>query len=126
MNVATPRPPTSLPITSWGVTRSLATKPLSPVRGILQTSSPRYSKLGCLFVDPNASEKAKEHAREILEAEGEQEGAHEHSPSASSHDQHLKRVLAGYKAALHSTFSSLLPPLPSATRDLFLFLTSLL
>jgi uncharacterized membrane protein len=27
-----------------------------------------------------------------------------HSPPASAHDQHTKRVLAGYKATLRSTF----------------------
>ena len=56
------------------------------------------------FTDPNTSEKAKQHAREVLEAEGEQVDTHpEHSPPASPEDQHTKRVLAGYKAALHST-----------------------
>ncbi|KAF9652844.1 hypothetical protein BDM02DRAFT_3108461 [Thelephora ganbajun] len=54
--------------------------------------------------NPNTSEKAKQHAREVLEAEGEQvEETHpEGSHPASAHDQHTKRVLAGYKAALHN------------------------
>ena len=41
--------------------------------------------------------------------EGEQaEIQPEHSPPVSAQDQHTKRVLAGYKAALHST-SPVLP-----------------
>lgn len=59
--------------------------------------------------DPNTSEKAKQHAREVLEAEEEVEAQPEHSPAVSAPDQHTKRVLAGYKAALHSMF----PVLPS-------------
>lgn len=54
--------------------------------------------------DPNVSEKAKRHARDVLEAEGEEVGPRpEQSPPSSPHDQHTKRVLAGYKAALRST-----------------------
>ena len=62
------------------------------------------------FTDPKTSEEAKEHARDILEAEGEevQRPPKQHSPPPSpQHDEHTKRVLAGYKAALHSKSPSL-------------------
>lgn len=117
MNLSTPRPrprPLVNPsITSWEVTRSLVTERPSPVRGTLSRSPlpadpPR-------FTDPNTSEKAKQHAREVLEAEGEEVDTHpDHSPPASSQDQHTKRVLAGYKAALHST-------LPIRSHSLYIF-----
>ena len=56
------------------------------------------------LLDPNVSEKAKRHARDVLEAEGEAVGPRpEQSPPSSPHDPHTKRVLAGYKASLRST-----------------------
>jgi len=76
--------------------------------------------LECSFTDPNTSDKAKEHAREVLEAEGEEIAPAEHSPPASTQDPHTKRVLAGYKAAIHSTFVGFIPSLPPTTRDLFM------
>ena len=48
--------------------------------------------------DENTSEQAKAHAREVLEAAGY---TVERDPDVSE-DEHEKRVLAGYKAALHS------------------------
>jgi len=69
-----------------------------------------YLKFGYPFTDPNTSEKAKEHAREVLEAESEQEATHvERSPHASAQEQHTKRVIAGYKAAIHSTSLGFFP-----------------
>ena len=60
--------------------------------------------------DPNTSEKAKEHAREVLEAEGEPEVTPaQRAQPTSPEDQHTRRVVAGYKAALHSTSLSFLP-----------------
>lgn len=57
------------------------------------------------FTDPNVSDEAKQHARDVLETEGDKaEAQTKHSPSASHHDEHTRRVLAGYKAALHSKF----------------------
>lgn len=51
-----------------------------------------------VITDPLTSEGAKAHAREVLEAAGytfeRDEGV--------SEDEHMMRVLAGYKAALHS------------------------
>jgi len=53
--------------------------------------------------NPNTSEKAKQRARDVLDAEGGEVGPRpEQSPPSSPHDQHTKRVLAGYKAALHN------------------------
>jgi hypothetical protein len=52
--------------------------------------------------DPNTSEEAKAHAREILEA-------HDYSyerPADVTEDEHDRRVLGGYKAALNSAFFS--------------------
>ncbi|KAI0082028.1 hypothetical protein K474DRAFT_1694711 [Panus rudis PR-1116 ss-1] len=48
--------------------------------------------------NPNTSEQAKAHAREILEAAGY---TVERSSDVTQ-DEHEKRVLAGYKAALHN------------------------
>ncbi|KAH8107832.1 hypothetical protein BXZ70DRAFT_912866 [Cristinia sonorae] len=48
--------------------------------------------------NPNTSEQAKAHAREILEAAGY---TFERSSDVSE-DEHQTRVLAGYKAALHN------------------------
>jgi len=103
--LGTPRPA----IRSWELIRSLGTKPPSPVRGILCTLISCYLTLKYSFADPNTSDKAKEHAREILEAEGEEIPHSEPSPPASAQDQHTKRVLAGYKAAIHSTSQGLFP-----------------
>ncbi len=47
--------------------------------------------------DPNVSEEAKQHAREVLKNEGVGTGD-------DSDDLHKTRVNAGYKAALHSTW----------------------
>ena len=50
------------------------------------------------ITDPRASEEAKRHAREILEADGY---TVEPGPGITQ-DEHQTRVLAGYKAALHN------------------------
>ena len=50
------------------------------------------------ITDPRASEEAKRHAREILEADGY---TVEPGPGVTQ-DEHQTRVLAGYKAALHN------------------------
>lgn len=55
------------------------------------------------FVDDNASAAAKQHAKEILEAAGYSVRAPE-----TTDDEHQTRVLAGYKAALHSELPSFL------------------
>jgi hypothetical protein len=47
------------------------------------------------------SESAKEHSREILEAAGITVD-HSGKPERGTEDEHETRVLAGYKAALHS------------------------
>ena len=52
----------------------------------------------CFVSDPRASEEAKRHAREILEADGCALGP---GPGMSEHE-HETRVLAGYKAAPHN------------------------
>ncbi len=49
--------------------------------------------------DPNVSEEAKQHAREVLKNEGVATG----DDGDDSDDLHQTRVNAGYKAALHST-----------------------
>lgn len=51
--------------------------------------------------DPNVSEEAKQHAREVLEAAGIQRKLDTHSE-----EEHQHRVLAGYKAAIHSKIHS--------------------
>ncbi|TBU22987.1 Conidiation protein 6-domain-containing protein [Dichomitus squalens] len=48
--------------------------------------------------NPRASDEAKQHAREILEADGY---TVEPGPGVTQ-DEHQTRVLAGYKAALHN------------------------
>ena len=48
--------------------------------------------------DPRTSDEAKRHAREILEADGYTVEPGE----GMTEDEHLTRVLAGYKAALHN------------------------
>ncbi|KAI0373572.1 hypothetical protein BV20DRAFT_962780 [Pilatotrama ljubarskyi] len=48
--------------------------------------------------NPRTSEGAKQHAREILEADGYQI----ERPEGVTEDEHQKRVNAGYKAALHN------------------------
>ncbi|KAI0360832.1 FAD/NAD(P)-binding domain-containing protein [Trametes cingulata] len=48
--------------------------------------------------NPRTSEGAKQHAREILEADGYQVDR----PEGMTEDEHQKRVNAGYKAALHN------------------------
>jgi hypothetical protein len=50
-----------------------------------------------ICVDPHVSEEAKQHAREVLEAAGIQ-----HKLDTHSEEEHQHRVLAGYKAAIHS------------------------
>lgn len=50
-----------------------------------------------IFADPHVSEEAKQHAREVLEAAGIQRKLDTHSE-----EEHQHRVLAGYKAAIHS------------------------
>ncbi|KAG2153804.1 Conidiation protein 6-domain-containing protein [Suillus clintonianus] len=47
--------------------------------------------------NPNVSEEAKQHAREVLEAAGIQ-----HKLDTHSDEEHQHRVLAGYKAAIHN------------------------
>ena len=51
------------------------------------------------IADDNTSDEAKAHAREILDAY-DQSGSTEYGV-----DEHEKRQLAGYKAALNSTLS---------------------
>ncbi|KAF9792761.1 hypothetical protein BJ322DRAFT_73687 [Thelephora terrestris] len=75
-------------------------------------SAPAHQELGthqiagykATITNPNTSEEAKQHAREVLETGGgEKPEKHaRHSPTHSPHDEHTKRVLAGYKAALHN------------------------
>ncbi|OJT10671.1 Conidiation-specific protein 6 [Trametes pubescens] len=48
--------------------------------------------------NPRASDEAKEHAREILSADGYQS----ERPEGVTEDEHQKRVNAGYKAALNN------------------------
>lgn len=50
------------------------------------------------MTDPNTSEEAKRHAREILAADGYSVDA----PEGVSESEHQMRVNAGYKAALNS------------------------
>ena len=52
--------------------------------------------------DPRTSAEAKQHAREILEADNYQYDR----PEGVSEDEHQKRVNAGYKAALNSESAS--------------------
>ena len=54
-----------------------------------------------LTQDAGTSESAKEHSREILEAAGITVD-HSGKPERGTEDEHETRVLAGYKAALHS------------------------
>ena len=51
----------------------------------------------CTRVDPNASAEAKQRAREVLQSEGLVSGG-------KDGEDHQTRVIAGYKAALHSTY----------------------
>ncbi|KAK7047685.1 hypothetical protein VNI00_006453 [Paramarasmius palmivorus] len=48
------------------------------------------------MIDPTTSDEAKAHAREVLEKAG--------ALPDTNDDEHEKRVLAGYKAALHSAY----------------------
>ena len=48
------------------------------------------------FADPHTSPEAKRHAEEVLRAAGVEEISDE------TEDEYRKRVMAGYKAALHS------------------------
>ena len=61
-------------------------------------------KLILIFIfilsDQNTSEEAKAHAREVLEAAGYTVERTADIPE----DEHEKRVIAGYKAALHSKY----------------------
>ena len=50
-----------------------------------------------IFTDPHTSLEAKAHAEEVLQAAGIDERQPGHTD-----EEHLTRVLAGYKAALHS------------------------
>ncbi len=62
---------------------------------------PRFALLKDVYIDDNTSETAKQHAREILAAAGiDVEPA-----SEAERDEHEVRVLAGYKAALHSEYT---------------------
>ncbi|KAJ8590392.1 hypothetical protein M405DRAFT_164377 [Rhizopogon salebrosus TDB-379] len=47
--------------------------------------------------NPNVSDEAKQHAREVLEAAGIHQRLDTHSD-----EEHQNRVLAGYKAAIHN------------------------
>lgn len=61
-----------------------------------------------LWLDPSTSQDAKQHAREVLEAADVDfgVGAQSEAPASSAKDDPpTSRVLAGYKAALHSSFS---------------------
>jgi hypothetical protein len=53
-------------------------------------------------LDAATSESAKEHSREILDAAGISVD-HAGKPERGTEEEHEVRVLAGYKAALHST-----------------------
>ena len=53
-----------------------------------------------ILLDQNTSEEAKAHAREVLEAAGYTVERTADIPE----DEHEKRVIAGYKAALHSKY----------------------
>lgn len=56
-------------------------------------------------IDDRTSAEAKAHAREVLQAAGyEVDGGD--SETVTDVDEHLTRVLAGYKAALQSVFDS--------------------
>jgi hypothetical protein len=54
--------------------------------------------------DPNVSEEAKEHAREVLREHGASETRQVSEP-VDPEELHDVRVNAGYKAALHSASS---------------------
>jgi len=60
------------------------------------------------FTDDRVSEEAKAHAREILDAAGVLE-EFEEGGSEEQRDEHENRVLGGYKAALNSTSSQIVP-----------------
>lgn len=60
------------------------------------------------MADPRASDEAKEHAREILSADGYQF----ERPEGVTEDEHQMRVNAGYKAALNSTSNAPLAAVP--------------
>ena len=68
-----------------------------------------YLKLGYSLTDPNTSDEAKEHARGVLQAEGEEVTRVERSPPSPTQDPHTRRVIAGYKATIHSTSQGLFP-----------------
>lgn len=74
----------------------VATKPLCRVS---DHSSTYFCQAADQYdIDENTSEAAKAHAREVLEAAGYTIERATDIPK----DEHEKRVLAGYKAALHS------------------------
>lgn len=54
------------------------------------------------MTDPYTSAEAKAHAEEVLQAAG----IHERHPGHTD-EEHQTRVLAGYKASLHSTWWAL-------------------
>lgn len=66
--------------------------------GIHFGSFPFDYGLTYLNLGEHASDETKEHAREILEAAG----YHVEKPETSTEEEHMTRVLAGYKAAIHS------------------------
>lgn len=63
--------------------------------------------------DPHTSTEAKAHAEEVLQAAG----IHERHPDHTD-VEHQTRVLAGYKASLHSTLSTLATITPFLTVSL--------
>lgn len=71
-------------------------------KATLHSTSSFSSGVAILYiinVDQNTSDDAKKHAREILNAAGI------HEQDDPDDQQHQTRVLAGYKAALHSKLS---------------------
>ena len=85
---------------------SVATRPLCTVRPHLLCSAlSNHVLTRRAHVDPNASAEAKQHAREVLQSEGLVSGGNDG-------EDHQTCVIAGYKAALHSTY--LCSPIPES------------
>jgi hypothetical protein len=62
-----------------------------------------YPRVDRPLADPNVSEEAKEHAREVLGERGVDEEPQQTTGSTNPEDLHETRVNAGYKATLKST-----------------------
>ena len=86
-----------------GYKATLTSKCHPPLCGL--AVSPKFP---FVISDPYTSAKAKAHAEEVLQAAG----IHERHPGHTD-DEHQTRVLAGYKASLHS-MSPFMPPPPSS------------